>query len=152
MMATIGVSASALTGDTASGGTNTSVPVVGARATDAPITLEVTRVTTNLPEYLDPLGKTEPCGVITDFPISPIMIEGEMWIIFKNGYRETVARYKGTNSETAVRQPDGRMVATAAVPCPYILGGVWYDATDKKLYALMHCEYKKYDQSETRCT
>jgi hypothetical protein len=54
-------------------------------------------------------------------------------------------RYKGTNIENAERQPDGCLNPTQAVwstiARPYILGGVWYSASEKKLYAPLHCEY-----------
>ncbi len=74
-----------------------------------------------------------------DFPYCPIMIDGEYWVIYKNGYDSPVFRYKGTNIENAVRQPDG----TASLPRgAYILGGVWYDAAEKKLFAPLHFEVR----------
>ena len=73
-----------------------------------------------------------------DFPFCPVMIDGEYWVIYKNGYQGPVYRYKGTNIENAVRQPDGS--TSAFPPGTYILGGVWYDASDKKLYAPLHTE------------
>jgi len=51
-----------------------------------------------------------------------------------------VYRYKGTNIENAVRQPDGRNGMVVPGFDPYILGGMWYDAAGKKLYAPLHCE------------
>ena len=70
------------------------------------------------------------------------MIDGEYWIIYKNGYNGPVFRFKGTNIENAIRQPDG--AANFPLRTPYILGGVWYDAAEKRLYAPMHCEQEGY--------
>jgi hypothetical protein len=77
-----------------------------------------------------------------DFPYCPVMIDGEYWIIYKNGYNGPVVRFKGTSIENAVRQPDG--AAKFPLRAPYILGGVWYDAAEKRLYAPMHCEQGGY--------
>src|SRR5258706_942901 len=91
----------------------------------------------SLPDYMSPRNPLD-----MDFPYCPVMIDGEYWVIYRNGYNAPVVRFKGTNIENAVRQPDG----TASFPlrAPYILGGMWYDATEKKLYAPMHCEQSGY--------
>ena len=90
-----------------------------------------------LPDYMGPKNPVD-----MDFPYCPVMIDGEYWIIYKNGYSGPVLRYKGTNIENAVRQPDG--AARFPLRAPYILGGVWYDAAEKRLYAPMHCEQDGY--------
>jgi hypothetical protein len=90
-----------------------------------------------LPDYM---GSKNPVDM--DFPYCPVMIDGEYWIIYKNGYNGPVVRMKGTNIENAVRQPDGE--ARFPLRAPYILGGVWYDAAEKRLYAPMHCEQGGY--------
>jgi hypothetical protein len=48
-----------------------------------------------------------------------------------------VFRYKGTNIENAARQPDGKADLPRGA---YILGGLWYDAGEKKLFAPLHYE------------
>ena len=74
-----------------------------------------------------------------DFPFSPVAIDGDFWVFCKNGYQgPRVFRYKGTTIENAVRQPDGS--APGLQKGMYILGGAWYDAADKKLYAPLHVE------------
>jgi hypothetical protein len=102
-----------------------------------------------------------------DFPFCPVNIDGEYWIIFKNGYREgnpnqwirdinaPVYRYKGSNMEDAVRQPDGKMVASTfpsdtGRSAYYILGGMWYDSTERKLYAPSHVEANRYETGVER--
>lgn len=76
-----------------------------------------------------------------DFPYCPVMIDGEYWVIYKNGYFDPVYRFRGTNIEDAVRQEDGR----AATPKgAYILGGIWYNASEKKLYAPLHYEVEQF--------
>lgn len=120
-----------------------------APARSLPFTLKVTNVTPpTLPDYLDPYTHPSPSGQWSDFPVASVMIDGELWIIYKNGYSEKVIRYKGTNIENAVRQADGTLNPThpkyGTVIHPYLLGGMWYDAAEKKLYAPMHCEYPGY--------
>ena len=90
-----------------------------------------------LPDYMGPGNKVD-----MDFPYCPVMIDGEYWIIYKNGYRDKVLRYKGTNIEDATAQPDG--AAHFPIRGGYILGGMWYDAKDKTLYAPLHCEVETY--------
>jgi hypothetical protein len=118
-----------------------------------PCTLAVSNVTPrSLPDYLDPFTHPSPSGSWSDFPVSSVVIDGEVWIIYKNGYREPVIRYKGTNILNAARQPDGKLNPThptyGTVVHPYMLGGMWYDPTEKKLYAPMHCEYAPPTQGE----
>src|ERR1035437_3762660 len=82
-------------------------------AADLPFTLTVTNVTpTTLRDYLDPHTHPSPSGQWSDFPVSSVMIDGELWIIYKNGYAGKVIRYKGSHIENAVRQPDGTMNPT----------------------------------------
>ncbi len=90
-----------------------------------------------LPDYMGPKNPVD-----MDFPYCPVMIDGEYWIIYKNGYNRPVFRFKGTNIENAARQSDG--TASFALRAPYILGGVWYDEARKRLYAPMHCEQEGY--------
>jgi len=76
----------------------------------------------------------------SDFPLCPVEIDGEYWVMYKSGDGSTVFRWKGTNLEDVKRQANG----TAQLPStskPYMLGGMWYDKEEKKLYAPMHCEY-----------
>jgi hypothetical protein len=89
-----------------------------------------------LPDYMGPGNSID-----MDFPYCPIMIDGEYWIIYKNGYTGPVLRYRGTNIENAVRQPDGKSTTPSGA---YILGGLWYDAGEKKLYAPLHYEVARY--------
>ena len=98
----------------------------------------------NLPDYM---SDRNPVGM--DFPYCPVTIDGEFWVMHNYGSKEPVFRYKGTNIENAVRQPDGKgdlpmktfIHGKGDLPSkPYILGGVWYDAGEKKLYAPLHYE------------
>ncbi len=84
------------------------------------------------PEYMSERNPND-----MDFPFCPVMIDGEFWVMYKNGYADPVFRYKGANIENAVRQLDGKADLPKGA---YILGGVWYDASDKKLYATLHYE------------
>jgi len=77
-----------------------------------------------------------------DFPVAATRINGEFWVMLKNGETKPAYRFKGTTFENATRQPDG--VISAPVSRPYILGGMWYDSSDQKLYAPMHCETRGY--------
>ncbi len=97
-----------------------------------------------LPDYMSPKNPN-----IMDFPYNPLMIDGEFWVMYKNGYSiagdgAPVFRFKGTNIENALRQPDGACGAAFPVRAPYILGGMWYDPNEKKIYAPMHCEVAAY--------
>ncbi len=116
------------------------LPMVGALADvpSLPFTIKVTEQKIDpLPDYMGPDNKAD-----MDFPFGPVVIDGEFWIIYKNGYRGPVLRYKGANMETAVRQPDG--AATFPIRGGYILGGLWYDQETKTLYAPLHCEVVRY--------
>jgi hypothetical protein len=90
----------------------------------------------NLPDYM---GGSNPVDM--DFPFCPVMIDGEYWVIYLQGYDGGVCRYKGTNIEDCVRQPDGKRGTPRGM---YILGGLWYCAEEKKLYAPLHAEVKHY--------
>jgi hypothetical protein len=120
-----------------------------AGAEELPFTVKVTNVTpASLPDYLDPFTHPSPTGQWSDFPVAPVMIDRELYIIYKNGYSDKVIRYKGSNIENAVRQPDGTLNPKhpiyGTVIHPYLLGGMWYDPAEQKLYAPMHCEYPGY--------
>ncbi|MDD4646397.1 MAG: hypothetical protein PHY99_10465, partial [Bacteroidales bacterium] len=104
-----------------------------------PFTLTVTKTPVDsLPDYLTDRSPDE----WMDFPVAATRIDGEFWVMLKNGETKPAYRFKGTNFENAKRQPDG--VISAPVSRPYILGGMWYDKTDQKLYAPMHCETRGY--------
>lgn len=106
---------------------------------DYPDQLSFSMNITNVP-FPDPpdyLSDHNP-HIWVDSPISPVMIDDEFWVIYKNGDDNRVVRWKGTNFEDTVRQPDS--TAQFPVERPYILGGMWYDKEEKKLYAPLHCE------------
>lgn len=98
----------------------------------------------NLPDYLTVHSPDE----WMDFPVSTAKIDGDFWVMFKNGETKPAFRYKGTNFEDTKRQADGKMFTD--ISRPYILGGMWYDPTDKKLYAPLHCETRGYYTSILR--
>jgi hypothetical protein len=101
---------------------------------DLPFSFKATEEKTDmLPDYMGPTNKVD-----MDFPFCPVKIDGDFWVIYKNGYNGPVLRYKGTNMEDAVRQPDG--AASFPIRGGYILGGMWYDASTQTLYAPLHCE------------
>ncbi len=104
-----------------------------------PFTLSVTEIPfDNPPAYMGPENPVD-----LDYPFCPVLIDDEYWIIYKNGYRDPVFRFKGTNLENAQRQPDG--FARLPGGAHYMLGGMWYDASEKKLYAPLHCETNRHD-------
>ena len=103
-----------------------------------PFTISITKMDWKCPEYI---GPTNP-DLGMDYPFCPILMDGEFWVLFKNGYRPDVHRYLGTNIEDGKRQPDS--TASFPVRAPYMLGGMWYNAAEKKLYAPMHCETPGY--------
>ena len=87
-----------------------------------------------------------------DSPLSTVVMDGEFWVINHDAWRykgQPILRYKGTNFDDLVRQPDGSFNNTATNlkgdPEPggnnYMLGGMWYDPEGKKLYAPLHTEY-----------
>ncbi len=88
------------------------------------------------PEYF---GGGEGNRWCSDFPYCPVMIDGEYWVMYKSGDGNTVFRWKGTNFENCRRQPDG--FGSMPVNRPYMLGGMWYDGSEGKLYAPLHCEF-----------
>src|SRR5665213_175865 len=115
------------------------VSSASAQDSSLPFTISVTKMPLdNLPDYLTWKSPDE----WMDFPVSTAMINGEFWVMFKNGEIRPVFRYKGTNFENAVRQANGTIYTP--VSRPYILGGMWYDSADHKLYAPMHCETRGY--------
>ena len=124
-------------------------PNLNAHARDVtlPFSIKVTEdKVSKMPDYMSDRNPID-----MDFPYCPVMIEGEYWVIYKNGYRGPVFRYKGTTIENAIRQPDGVVPAqmdalwedankTKKKLGMYMLGGMWYDASEKKLYAPLHVE------------
>lgn len=77
-------------------------------------------------------------GVNIDFPVCRVVIDGEFWVIYKNGDGPEVLRYKGKDFETTKKQQSG--YTSLPIARPYMLGGMWYDSSEKKLYAPLHCE------------
>jgi hypothetical protein len=109
-----------------------------AAETDLPFSIKVTeQKLAHPPDYMGPGNKID-----MDFPFGPVKIDGDFWIIYKNGYNGPVLRYKGATMENAVRQPDG--AATFPIRGGYILGGMWYDGETRTLYAPLHCEVATY--------
>ena len=107
-------------------------PLTGETA--LPFTIKVTEESfpdQDRPDYMSPKNPSA-----MDFPFTPVVIDGEFWVFSKNGYEKPVYRYKGTTIENAVRQADG--TAEELKKGMYILGGAWYDAADKKVYAPLH--------------
>jgi hypothetical protein len=126
----------------------TAATVLATEPPSLPFSVTVTRENfDNPPDYMGPKNPN-----YMDYPYDPVLIDGEYWIFYKNGYKgtggDTVYRYKGTNIENAVRQPDG--VASFPIRAGYILGGIWYDADTKTLYAPLHDEEAPYGQNVER--
>ena len=114
-------------------------PVAAAQDNTLPFTISITKMPIDsLPDYLTEKSPDE----WMDFPVSTAMIDGEFWVMFKNGETKPVFRYKGTTFQDAKRQTNGSIYTP--VSRPYILGGMWYDSADQKLYAPMHCETRGY--------
>jgi hypothetical protein len=78
-------------------------------------------------------------GAGQDYPFCAVKIEDECWILDSHSGMGPL-RAKGTNFVSVVTQPIGRNENNKHVDRPYMLGGMWYDAAEKKLYAPMHCE------------
>jgi hypothetical protein len=94
-----------------------------------PFTVKVTKEELEVsPPYMGAKGQ--------DFPFNAVKIEGEYWIFL----HPTLSRWMGTNFVNTVKQPDGRRGGRFPVEGVYCLGGMWYDAAEKKLYAPLHCE------------
>jgi hypothetical protein len=111
------------------------IPILNSQVKTLPFSIQVTEDKVNkMPEYMSPDNPV----FYMDFPVCPIIIDNEYWIMCKNGYLSTVYRFKGTNIEDAVRQPDG--AAEFPLRAGYMLGGMWYEDNEGKLYAPMHCE------------
>jgi len=108
-----------------------------------PFTISVVRDELKaVPEYM---GNKPPIDM--DFPPCPIAIDGEYWVIYRNQVEKGTYRYKGTTIEDGVRQPDGDSGAQG-----YLLGGMYYDETEKKLYAPVHHERIKLWKQVTMAT
>jgi hypothetical protein len=115
-------------------------PAEGGRSPTLPFAFRVTEEPYADQDRPDFMSSRNPSDGM-DFPFSPVVIDGEFWVFSKNGYQgPRVYRYKGTTIENAVRQPDGD--AAELQQGMYILGGIWYDAADKKLYAPLHTEFR----------
>jgi len=114
-------------------GVDVLVVSAGERSEGLPFTIKVTKVPCeDAPIYMGGVH-----GM--DFPFCAVKIEEEYWILLGNAGRGP-SRWKGTNFVNAVEQPDGRNDNRRHVARPYMLGGMWYDTGEKKLYAPMHCE------------
>lgn len=111
---------------------------VSAEEPSLPFTVSISKTQWESPDYIGP--RNPDLGM--DYPFCPMLMDGEFWVFFKNGYRDDVHRYLGTNIENGKRQPDS--TASFPVRAPYMLGGMWYNAAEKKLYAPMHCETPGY--------
>ena len=133
-------------------------------APSLPFSLTVATERIDLPPYM-----WKKSGTIMDFPLSSTTIRDELWVIYANGMDPKVFRWKGTNIEDAVKEPDGTIfvspgstskqplkrddprppVAKGQFPLevrrPYIFGGMWYDSAEGKLYAPSHCELYGFD-------
>lgn len=114
---------------------NLAMPVL---ADDSTLPFTISVLPDELKDVPNYMGRNPPIRM--DFPPCPIAIDGEYWIIFRNRVDPRVFRYKGTNIEDAKRQPDGD-AAQPDMNGAYILGGMWYDETEKKLYAPLHHEH-----------
>jgi hypothetical protein len=92
----------------------------------------------------------------SDFPCGLAVVDGQLWLVGKNGDAPPVTRMKGEDFEALKGQPGGTAGSgRGAQPhgsimedptrgrCnrPYILGGIWYDPAGKRIYAPLHCEY-----------
>jgi hypothetical protein len=119
-----------------------------------PFAFSVIERNDSLPPYVSPpsenLYNSTPgfkVGWGIDYPIGFAKIEGEVWTIFNvgNQYGTTVkiGRFQGPDFEHAVREPDGVIQVPDKGVSTHFLGGIWYDAAEKKLYAPIHCEYDR---------
>ncbi len=117
-----------------------------------PFSFKTNERTENLPTYISPpqsnLYNANPnlkVGWGIDSPISHVIMDGEVWVIFNSGNQYgtqvKVARFKGTDFEHTVRQEDGIIEVGKGVST-HFCGGMWYDKSTRKLYAPIHCEYK----------
>ncbi|MBM4142450.1 MAG: hypothetical protein FJ225_02480 [Lentisphaerae bacterium] len=98
-------------------------------------------------EKLDPLPDYLGGRYTGDFPPCGVKIGDEFWMIDRPAGTRT-HRFKGTNIENAVMQPDGD-APPFPVERPYMLGGaMWYDEDGKRLYTAMHCETPGYPTVE----
>ena len=103
-----------------------------ARSESLPFTVKVTKEEVKVsPPYMGGEGQ--------DHPFCAVKIEGEYWIFL----HPAPSRWMGTSFLDTVKQPDGRNSNKKHVRVPYILGGMWYDEAEKKLYAPLHCEEKR---------
>ncbi len=120
------------------------VSVAYSQDTILPFSFKIKERTDSLPEYIKPDNKVHFGGGV-DSPVGYVLIDGEVWIMFNatNMYAThcEVARFKGSNFENAVQQPNGTIDVEAGVGT-FFCGGMWYDESKKKLYAPIHCEYK----------
>ena len=118
-----------------------------------PLSYTVSERTENLPTYVSPhlpnlynATPTFKVGWGIDYPIGNVIIDDETWVMFNSGNQYgthvKVARFKGSDFEHTVRQADGSIDVEKDVST-HFLGGMWYDTGTGKLYAPIHCEYKR---------
>jgi len=107
-----------------------------------PFTVKVTPL-----EKLDPVPDYLGGRWTGDYPPCAVRIADEFWVIHRPAATR-IHRFKGTNIENAVIQPDGD-APPFPVERPYMLGrAMWYDEAENTLYAAMHCETPGYPTKE----
>jgi hypothetical protein len=123
------------------------------RHATVPFSFTVSERTDNLPTYVSPhlpnlynASPTFHVGWGIDYPIGTVIIDNDTWVIFNKGNQYgthvKVARFKGSNFEHTAQQADGSIDVENDVST-HFLGGMWYDKSTGKLYAPIHCEYKR---------
>jgi hypothetical protein len=126
---------------------------VRSQQTSLPFSFTVSERTENLPTYVSPhlpnlynATPTFKVGWGIDYPIGNVIIDNETWVIFNSGNQYgthvKVARFKGADFEHTIQQADGSIDVEKDVST-HFLGGMWYDNSAGKLYAPIHCEYKR---------
>ena len=80
-----------------------------------PFTVKVSRVASpTLPEYFDPYTHPSPNGWATDFPVSSVLIDGEMWIIYRTAIRRRSSATRAAASTTRSGSPTARSTSQIA--------------------------------------
>jgi hypothetical protein len=84
-----------------------------------------------------------------DYPVRQVVIGGEVWMIFVPGRQAyggkcPVLRFKGSDLEHLVRQPDG--VGDFSGASGHLGCGMWWDESTRTLYGLIHSEYGHNDR------
>ncbi len=83
-------------------------------------------------------------GDYLDYPLSQVVVNGEVWSFHTTtAYNNptSVIRYKGSDFEHMVRQPDGKLRSSEQEVSCHIGCGMWFDDATGTLYALIHSEY-----------